>query len=109
MCVWLVYVVVCDWDVMKGCVSEGIPPCGDGDSALSCLCSACHMKEVNDSIYITSCEKFSVGVPQGSRTSISAALSISFHLVWMFTHYTYVQFVMSFQQLTQCLMQLMQI
>lgn len=20
----------CDWDVMKGCVSEGIPPCGDG-------------------------------------------------------------------------------
>lgn len=56
---------LCDWDVMKGCVSEGIPPCGDGDSALSCLCSVCHMKEVNDSIYITSCVKFSVGVPQG--------------------------------------------
>lgn len=65
VCVWLVYVVVCDWDVMKGCVFEGIPPCGDGDSALSCLCSACHMKVVNDSIYITSCEKFSVIIPQG--------------------------------------------
>lgn len=87
VCFWLVYVAVCDWDVMKGCVFEGIPPCGDGDSALSCLCSACDMKEANDWIYITSCEKFSVCIPQ---VVWDINHRCPFHLisicVWMYTH-----------------------